>query len=344
MALLAISEQDAELSARGGALVILVRGLPVRSIPAHEVTEVQLYGRADLTASGRNFLLARGIDVAFFTLDGRYRGRLLGQESLWGERRLAQYRLLSDRRQRVQLAGQMIAGKLLNQYQILLNRQRSLQDEALADVLALLRGLAGRVREEEADLDRLRGLEGVAAARYFGVFDKLLLNSGFRWNGRNRRPPRDPINACLSFGYTLLVSRTDAALRATGLDPALGLLHESIRGRPSLALDLAEEFRPMVDNLVLTLINRRQLGPEDFSPAPEGKDVDEEGEIQEGAVYLGEVGRKILLRAWALRLSERSPHPTRDEEWTIEGLIRAQAQALRGSFEEGKPYTPARLT
>lgn len=342
MAILALYDHDAELGAASGALEVRRLGRTVRTVALHEVEEVHLYGGADLTAAGRNLLLARGVDTVFLTSDGRVRGRLLASESSQGERRLAQYRGVTDAARRLAVARRVVAGKLANQRGLLLARQRWLRSEAVGDALAALRGLAARVGDAP-DLDALRGLEGQAARVYFATFPDVLLNRAFTWTGRTRRPPRDPVNACLSYGYTLLLVRAEQAVRRAGLDPYLGVLHDAGRGKPALPLDLAEVFRPMVDGAVLTLLNRGQLGPEDFGP-PEVDLLAEDPElVGEGAVYLTRVGRAILLRQWSRLLAQRSPHPTLDADWTVAGLIVEQARALGAAITEGALFQPAEV-
>lgn len=347
MALLAIFENDVEISARSGSLVLLRRGTVFQTIAAHEIDEVHLHGGADLTTAGRNFLLARGIDVVFLTMDGRVRGRLVGDESAWADRRISQYKVVSDDAQRLVIAKAIIAGKVQNQLSLVTARQAYLKRDELASAILILRGQRDRVGRAP-DLDQLRGCEGFCANVYFGVFGELITNAAFTWNGRNRRPPRDPVNAALSYGYTMLCSRVEHAVRKAGLDPYLGVLHEAGRGAPTLALDLAEEFRPVVDALVLNQVNRRQLGPEDFGP-PDPETLAENDPLAEtsdsgGAIYLSDVGRKVLTRAWALRLQERSPHPVEGRDWTLSGLIGEQAQQIRRVFEDPTlTYRPVRL-
>ena len=347
MALLAVFENDVEITARNGALVLLRRGHPFQTLAPHEVDEVHLHGGADLTIAGRNFLLARGVDVVFLTMDGRVRGRLVGEESVWADRRVSQYRIVADDARRLPIARAIIAGKVQNQLALVSARQAYLKRDALASAILVLRGQRARI-DAAVDLERLRGFEGFCANVYFGAFGELITNNAFVWTGRNRRPPRDPVNAALSYGYTLLTSRVEHAVRKAGLDPYLGVLHESGRGAPALALDLVEEFRPVIDGLVLNQINRRQLGPEDFGP-PDPEALAEQDPLAEttdsgGAIYLSDVGRKILTRAWALRLQERSPHPIDGNEWTLSGLITEQAQQIRRVFEDPTlAYRPARL-
>lgn len=331
MGLVALIGERSRLVVRAGALHVEKDGVVLRSLQTHELSELHLYGAADLSPAARNLLLREGIDVTFLTPDGRFRGRLVGFESASGARRLAQMRFVCDPVRRLGFAREIVRAKIANQRAVLLRRQERLRDEAVADALGRLRALAAAA-QDAADLDVLRGLEGAAAASYFGVFDRVLRSSELRFNGRNRYPPRDPVNAALSFGYSLLLARVDAAVRAAGLDVACGVLHEAGRGAPALALDLMEELRAMVDGVVLGLLNLRQLGPEDFrSPSPE--ELGERAELADGAVFLADVGRAVLLRALERRLAEPAEHPTRGDRWPMRELIREQAQQAARLFE-----------
>jgi len=174
------------------------------------------------------------------------------------------------------------------------------------------------------------------------VFDRLLRPSAFPWNGRTHHPPKDGPNAVLSYLYTLLLVRMDAAVRAAGLDVSIGILHDAGRSKTALALDLMEELRPMCDALALTLLNRRQLGPEDFG-APASNGQQDELDLT-GAVHLQEIGRAIVMREWARKLVERLTHPVRCDEWTLGALIGEQAMQLkRVVCGEQEQYHPARL-
>lgn len=270
---------ERRLSVRSGALVVEHRGEPVRVLRPEDVEEVHAFGDVELTPAARRSLLHHGIDVVFHTRDGRVQGRLTSQESRAGERRLAQYRSVTDPARRLAVARAIVAGKVANQHTVLARIQRQARHEQVADALAALRAMQAAA-SGAADLDALRGVEGYAARVYFGVLGHGIRNPLFRFEGRNRRPPRDPVNAVLSFLYTLLCQRTEAAARGAGLDPFVGFLHEAGRGGAAAAFDLAEEWRPVVDALVLGLFNRKQLSPEDFgdpevnldrvSEAPEG--------------------------------------------------------------------------
>ena len=217
-----------------------------------------------------------------------------------------------------------------------------------------MRLLAEQARTE-ADLDRLRGLEGMASALYFGQFGKLLLNTDLTFAGRSRRPPRDEVNACLSFGYTLLGNVVETEVLRCGLDPMVGCFHQPQDGRASLMLDVLEEFRPFVDTLVLRLINRRQLGPLDFerrggpeldailaeSADIEGPDMGEGG--GEG-VYLADPGRRVFLAEFFARLRERLHYSPRQGAWELRDIVREQAyhlaRVVEGRDPEYVPFVP----
>lgn len=336
MGLLALTEPDLRLVVRSGALHVERRGAVVQAVRVHELDLVQLYGAADLSAGARNLLLREGIDVVFLTASGRLRGRLVSSEGRQGALRLAQYRLVADPTRRLALARSIVAGKIANQRALWVARKRRLRSEAIADALALTRELAARV-DDAPDLEVLRGLEGLVARHYFGTFGQMISHPDLTFQGRTRRPPRDPVNACLSFAYTLLLSRVESAVRAVGLDPYLGALHKANRGAPALALDLVEELRPVADNVVLTLVNRRQLGPDDFRCPTE----EEVGEHAEGAVYLDKVGRTILVRALERRLREPATHPVTGQRWPLVRLLQEQArQVARLCLGEADAYLP----
>jgi len=208
-------------------------------------------------------LARRGVDLVWLTLDGRFRARLATRASRNVPLRLAQYRATTDPAFCLSVARNIVLAKIRHQRALLLRAQRRLADDALAVVLGQMRLLVYQA-QRETSLDSLRGFEGQAAALYFSQFGKLLRAPDFTFVHRNRRPPRDPVNACLSFGYAVLGSLAESEVGRCGLDPALGFFHQPLFGRSSLTLDLIEEFRPLIDGLVLRVINRRQLGAGDF--------------------------------------------------------------------------------
>src|SRR5262249_45707925 len=260
---LAITEQGTHVHVEGETLLLRQAQQVVRRARLGEVNQLLLFGRVEISSAALAALARRRGDVVFLTRQGDFRARLAGPGPAHVMLRLAQVQRALEPPFCAAVTRALVAGKILHQRQLLLRGQRRLQDEDLAQVLGRLRLLAEQCTREP-DLDRLRGFEGMAAALYFGQFGKLLLSSDLAFAGRSRRPPRDPVNACLSFGYPLLAKVAETEVRPCGLAPMVGFFHQPHYGRPSLMLDVLEEFRPFVDALVLRLINRRQLGPLDF--------------------------------------------------------------------------------
>jgi CRISPR-associated protein Cas1 len=353
MSLWTIHLTGSRLTIRQGTLTLQVQGTVVAQKPVHEVSEVHLYGEVDLTADARNLLAAHGVDVLFFTGAGTYRGRFISAESSQGDRRLAQYRYMTDPVLAQRLAAAMIHGKVLNQRQFLARMARDAADPTFASRVAALKLIAQRIHTA-SDMNALQGFEGLAARHYFEGISLGLRNPDFDFRGRNRRPPRDPVNACLSFGYTLLLRKMESAVRATGLDPYIGVLHETGRGAPCLALDLMEEFRPIiVDRLVMRLFNRRQLSTADFGspdvnvarasePFTPERDADQESS---GAVYMLESGRKTFLAEWAATWRQLYPCEARaNARFELNEIIRIQALQVAALVEARQEvYLPFRI-
>lgn len=260
---LAISEQGTTVHAEGDMLVLRRGSTVLRRVRAGELEQVLLFGGVEVTTRAMALLLRREIDLVLLMQSGKFRGRLSGRGAKNVLLRLAQYRRSTDGEFCVRAARAIVAGKLRNQRQNLLRAQRQLQDNDLAAVLGKLRVLGERAAAC-SDLDVLRGFEGQAAALYFGQLSKLIRNPAFSFTTRTRRPPRDPVNALLSFGYAVFGSLAETEVYRCGLDPMLGFLHQPAYGRPSLMLDLLEEFRPLIDLLVLRVVNRRQVSEQDF--------------------------------------------------------------------------------
>lgn len=323
MSLISLLDARSRLVVRNGQLAVEQAGVVVETLPVTSVQEVHLHGQADLTAAARNLLLRHGIDVVLLRGDGRVIGRLSSYRSNAGDRRLAWLRLVLDEPRRLALSKQIVAGKIRNQRAVALRRQRRVRDDRVADALAAMRTWMVDLNLATS-LDAVRGYEGAAAAQWFAAFGKLLTNKAFVFDGRNRYPPKDPVNACLSYGYAMLLSRVEHAVWAAGLDPYVGVLHEAGRGAPALALDLMEEWRPLVDDLVLTLLNRGELTPEDFRH-PANDELGLDAEPDPSAVLLDRTGKTVLIEAWTRALGEPVRHPTRENVWTVADMIKEQA-------------------
>ena len=277
-----------------------------------------------------------GIQLVFLTPRGRFLARVCGQGQGNVLLRKEQYRLSDDLEKSCRIARNFIFGKVYNQRWVL---ERTLRDHrmrvdsaALESASQALAGLLPAI-ETETDLDALRGLEGEASVRYFRVFDEMILNqkADFLFDGRNRRPPTDNMNALLSFAYVLLSNDCASALESVGLDSYVGFMHRDRPGRTSLALDLMEELRaPMADRLCITMVNNRVLQDKHF-------------ERQEsGAVFLGEDGRKLFLSAWQNKKKEEITHPYLKEKmaWGLVPYVQSLllARCLRGDLDGYPPF------
>lgn len=259
-----ILEPGSYLRREGSSLKVLKEGAVINQIPVDGLKKLMLVGYVSLSGGVLDFLIKQRVETVFVTPTGRFRARLLLDEHRHVTLRTAQYLKLSDKTFAISTAIYIVKGKVANMYQLMLLRARQYQDEELRNTAARLKAMEMTVQTSN-DFDVLRGLEGAATRMYYNAFKRLISNERFRFNGRNRRPPLDPVNAMLSFVYTLLTNEVLSAIKTCGLDPYLGSLHDVSYGRPSLACDLVEEYRCFLgDRLVLGLINRNVVKPEDF--------------------------------------------------------------------------------
>ena len=292
------------------------------------------FGPVSLSPGLMGGLAEAGVVMAFYGTNGRFLARVEGPVTGNVLLRREQYRVMDDPADCTRIARTIVAAKASNQRGLL---QRALRDhgpgfsdatrDAMAAAIDRMQHIARRALYE-TDLDRLRGYEGEAAALYFGVFGHVVLakDDALRFRGRSRRPPMDPVNALLSFLYTLLVHDCRGALEGVGLDPAAGFLHRLRPGRPSLALDLMEELRaPLADRLALSLLNRGELNTGDFRV------------MENGAVLLTEDGRKTVLTAWQTRKRDEVEHAFLKERAPLGLFPHLQAsllaRALRGDLD-----------
>jgi CRISPR-associated protein Cas1 len=332
MATLYLTEQYSVVKIEGEALRVQfptdrssrAPGRVVR-VPLAKVEQVMVLGDVTLTTPAIHALLERRIAVHYLSARGRSYGALTAD---WGKNsgvRLAQYTLFCDAARRFGVARQCVAGKLLNMRTTLLRYARSREERAALDAAAqqiriCLRAIARLPAPGEVDpadrmhgLGPLLGLEGSASAAYYGVLGTLL-KGDWRFPGRVKRAPTDPINALLSFGYTVLTNQIVSLIHAVGLDPGLGVLHQPGFGKPALALDLIEAFRPIiVDSVVITMVNTGQITPNDFAE-------------EVGAYRLKDDARKTFLEKLEARLNERVQHPMFGYQTSYRRCIELQAR------------------
>ena len=306
-------------------------------VPLHHLGSVVCLGNVMLSPALMHRCADDGISLVLLDGNGRFKARLEGAVSGNILLRQAQHKQAGDAAFALNVSRAMIAGKLRNARQVLLRGAREAADEADAKTLtAAATTLRASVRNlpQAADLDSIRGIEGDAAKIYFSAMNGIVRRDArttFAMDGRTRRPPRDRINALLSFLYSMLMNDCRSALEAVGLDPQLGFLHAVRPGRAALALDLMEEFRAiMADRLVLTLINRGQIGANDF--------VEREG----GAVLLEGDARRAVVVAYQERKQEEITHPLLETKMPI-GLLpliqaRLLARHIRGETETYLPF------
>ena len=331
-----VTSEDVYLSLDGENVLANRDKEIIARYPLHTLQSIVSFSYAGASPALMGACTEKGIGLAFCTPRGRFLARVCGESNGNVMLRREQYRISDDNRRSCAIARNMIFGKITNAAAVI---QRTLRDHGprvtecgLEDAVRILRGLQPQV-PEQTDLEALRGLEGVGASAYFGVFDHLLLSrkEDFFFHGRSRRPPLDRVNAMLSFAYSLLAHDCASALESVGLDAYVGFLHRDRPGRESLALDLMEELRPcMADRFVLTLVNNRVIKAEDF-------------QVQDsGAVLLTEEGRKKFLKAWQERKRDALTHPYLSEKmsWGMIPYVHALllARHLRGDLDAYPPF------
>lgn len=332
-----VTTQGAKLCYRKRRLVVEKDGEEVAAIPAIHVDEVLIFGNVSVTTPALGFLLGNDIPATFLTVRGRYKGRLVGPLGGHVRLRLRQYDRTRDSAWTLETARAIVSVKLHNTRTLLRRYARRTESQAAAAALTeaanQLDVLIDRAARCQA-VNSLNGVEGRGAAVYFSIFRHLIRAPGWDFKTRNRRPPRDPVNAMLSFGYTLLTHQVESAVRAVGLDPYLGFLHQTSYNRPSLALDLVEEFRPIVvDSVVLRCLNNRILLPDQFCYEPDG----------EYPVLLNDEGRGRFIREIESRLNLSFKHPIRDERVTYRRCFELQARHMARCIQTGDVYRPFKV-
>lgn len=314
-----VTTPDSYLSKDGLNVVVSVQQKEVFRIPIINIEGIVTFGYMGASPGLMKLCTDNGVSLTFLSPQGKFIARVQGPTRGNVLLRTEQYRLADNEDFALHISKLFIGGKIQNYRNILRRYERDYGSND--DVASAVQKLEVRKRDLQKvqDLNQLRGIEGDAASVYFDVFPYLILNqkSDFPFNGRNRRPPKDAVNAMLSFVYTLIANDVAAALETVGLDPYVGFLHALRPGRTSLALDVMEELRAYLgDRLVLSLINRRQVNVKDF--------------LFQGdeSVIMTDSCRKILLSAWQARKKETILHPYLNEKIAIGLLSYVQAMLL----------------
>lgn len=331
-----VSSQGSYLRKEGETVVVEREGNKALQLPIHTIGGIVCFGNVLVSPFLLGFCAERDVGISFLTEYGRFMASVRGPVSGNVLLRRQQYRMADDVMATRGIAENIVSGKLAN-CRVVMNR--AIRDHGgKIDSVAVRSASAAIDRLIDAlpasvDADSIRGIEGMAAAEYFGSFNHLIIDQkeDFSFGDRNRRPPLDPVNALLSFVYTLVMHDVRSALETVGLDPAVGFLHRDRPGRPGLALDLMEEFRPSIaDRLVLSLINRRQVGSKGFTRA------------ENGAVIMDDDTRKTVLVEYQSRKQDEIEHPYIEEKVPL-GLLyfiqaNLMARYIRGDLDGYPPF------
>ena len=331
-----VTQQNTWLHKEGSTVVVKQDGQKTLQLPIHTIGQIVCFGfDIVVTAPLMAFCAESGVSVAWLSQTGRFLGRMEGPVKGNVLLRREQHRWADDAEKSLGIAKCVIAGKINNSRTSLLRFLRNQPDHVHTETIKIkIDKLAKLLLEIEtcSNLDQLRGIEGEAAYAYFQVFDHLIVQQkeSFQFKGRSRRPPKDRVNAMLSYLYTILVFDMRSALETVGLDPYVGFLHTDRPGRPSLALDLIEELRaPLADRLVLGLINRKQVQSKQFK-------IHGTGEVQ-----MDEDCRKGLIVAYQNRKKETMVHPFLEKKMEIGLFFQTQARLLARHIRGDLEYYPA---
>ena len=307
-----VQEQGAFIGKSGERITVSLKGKELQSVKLIDVSQLCIYGNVSLSSALVRELTFRGISISHLTYGGWFNGMTSGLVHKNVELRIQQYAIASDPIQSLRLARQIISGKIRNSRTMLRRHLENKRHPALARLNDLR-----KQAENAQSAATLLGIEGMAAKEYFhGFFDLLPDRVEFDVSTRNRRPPKDPVNAVLSFVYSLLVKELTITLQAVGFDPMLGIYHRPRYGRPSLALDMAEEFRPIIgDSVTLTVFNNEEVNPSSFIS-------------RAGAVTLTEAGRKAVISAFERRMSSEVTHPLFGYSLSYRRILEVQCRLL----------------
>lgn len=335
MATIYVTQPHSTVRQHGEALLVETRGadgsVSKLTAPLIDIDQVVVYGTATITGPALHHLLERNIDVALHTTGGRFRGRLSGEMPKHAPLRVAQHAASADPARQLAIARACITGKLKNMRVLLLRQARAHDSAASREAATAIDALATSLAMV-TDTGQLMGKEGAASAAYFAAFREII-PAALAFPGRRRRPPTDPVNALLSFVYTMLTNAVTAAVNTTGLDPYIGFLHSVVFGRPALALDLVEEFRPVIgDSIVLTLVNNRMITAED-------------GELDaELGWRLSDRARRTVIQQFEEKLAETIKHPRLGIEVSYRRCLELQVRQLCRVLSGDDPeYLPFRI-
>ncbi|MFY9822199.1 MAG: CRISPR-associated endonuclease Cas1 [Thermoanaerobaculia bacterium] len=328
MATIYLTEQGSILRKTSDRLIVEKNHEVLLEVPCLKIDTILIFGNVQVTTQALAELLDHGIELALLSVSGKLRGQLTPPNPKNIRLRMRQYELAQSEGSCLDLAKRFVSAKIANSAAVLTRLRRHAADELPLHCIQELNATIPDI-EAATSLESLLGLEGAAAARYFRALGRVA-PTGFAFENRSRRPPRDPLNALLSFGYVLVGKEIQSLLDAMGFDPYIGIYHQIEYGRPSLALDLLEELRaPLVDRFSLSLLNLRTLARDDFHSSPEG------------GVLLGHDSMKRYFPAYEKELN--APFSLDGGESSFRQLFRRQAERLARALVDGEPYEAFRL-
>lgn len=326
MAVLYVKEQGSILQKRGERILISKGGKTLLEMPVYHIDSVMIIGNIQVTSQALQALLQNGIDVTYLTFSGKYLGHTAAETSKNIFLRLAQYETYQNMEKRLEIAKQIVWNKMENQKQVIKNWRWESGDSSWREETEQIEKLQQKIEQAEST-NKLMGLEGMASNLYFRAFGRMF-KCEFTFDGRNRRPPRDPINVMISLGYTFLTQEVSNALEGEAFEMYLGFLHGIRYGRKSLPLDLVEEFRqPVVDRMTVRMFNKRMIQKYDFT-------------FEDDAVILNEDGFRKFCKEFERWMTDKN---CSGEVKSYRQIIQEQAAKLKRAIQEKGVYEPYRL-
>lgn len=327
-----ITEQQSILRKTGDRLIVEKDDKILLDVQCHKINAVLLFGNVQFTTQAVHELFEHGIEMALLTRRGRLIGQITSPFTKNIELRLHQFRRYDDPDFRLKTAKKIVEGKLVNCRSVV---KKFAANHPETDLTTVKQDLSSSLESVAAvdSIASLLGLEGSAARSYFQGFSLMIRSSGFVFDGRKKRPPPDPVNALLSFVYTLLFNELSSLLDGLGFDPYLGYFHKPDYGRASLAADLIEEFRPVAgDRLILGLVNKNILNQDHFFTHATSQ-----------GVYLTKEGMSRFFREYERFMNNEFPHPQTGSTVTMRQCFRLQAEEMAQATKNGEDYRPFTL-
>ncbi|HOQ05576.1 MAG TPA: CRISPR-associated endonuclease Cas1 [Anaerohalosphaeraceae bacterium] len=323
-----LQEQGAKVSRQGRRLLVSKEDQPLLSIPVHRLQRLVIIGRIQLTASALALLLDRKASVVMLTSRGQVRGTLIPPDSPRAALRRRQYALAEDPAQTLLFCRELVRAKAVSAANVIRRYAYNHRNSELTKASEEILQIAARV-DEQPSVETVRGIEGLVGRMYFQALVQIFHSLEMDFGGRVRRPPADPVNACLSYVYMLLTALAQNALQATDLDIYCGLMHASIRSAPALVFDFVEQFRqPIADRFVMLLFNKKILQKADFQV----------GRGQPAPVLLSDAARKRLIAEWEAYLQTPQRLLEKREPLSPFSLLFEQAERLEKSIQTGRIY------